>query len=140
MDSAHQALSAQEPHRRDGLVGRLFQSMVSALEYFHVYLGDRLGLYAALRAHGPATSVELARATGLAERYLREWLEQQAVSGLLDIDDTGAEASARRYSLPGGHAEVLLGRDSLSYCAPFPRLIVGVASQLSAVERAFRDG
>ena len=80
MDSADQPLSAEETQRRDALVGRLFQSMLGVLEYLHIYLGDRLGLYDALQQHGPATSAELAHAMGLAERYVREWLEQQAVS------------------------------------------------------------
>lgn len=134
-----QPLSPEEAQRRDALVGRFFQSMLGVLDYFHVYLGDRLGLYAALQRQGPATAAEVAQATGLSERYVREWLEQQAVSGFLDVTDT-ADASARRYRLPEGHAEVLLGRDSLNYCAPFPRMAMGIASQLSAVERAFHDG
>ena len=41
-------------------------------------LGDRLGLYKALVTHGPVDSVELAEHTGLNERWLREWLQQQA--------------------------------------------------------------
>ena len=60
--------------------------------------------------------------------------------GLLDVAEIGVDGSTRRYALPAGHAEVLLGRDSLNYGAPFPRIVVGVASQLAAVARAFRDG
>lgn len=137
-----QSLSAEEMQRRDALVGHLFQEMLGVLEYFHIYLGDRLGLYAALHRLGPATCQELAHATGLAERYVREWLEQQAVCGLLDVTDAdgGSDASTRHYRLPAEHAEVLLARDSLNYCAPFPRMAVGVATQLAAVERAFHDG
>lgn len=41
-------------------------------------IGAALGLYTALRDGGPATSNELGMRTGLAERYLREWLAQQA--------------------------------------------------------------
>lgn len=126
--------------RRDALVSRLFQSMLGVLDLLHIYLGDRLGLYAALQLQGPATSEELARATGLSERYVREWLEQQAVSGLIDVAGAATDASMRRYRLPASHAEVLLGRDSLNYCAPFPRMAVGISAQLAAVERAFHDG
>ena len=37
-----------------------------------VYLGDRLGLFTALRDGGPATSEQLSARTGLVERYVRE--------------------------------------------------------------------
>jgi hypothetical protein len=53
------------------------------------------------------------------------WLEQQAVVGILEVDDADAEPSDRRYSLPAGHAEVLLDRDSLSYVAPVARFTIG---------------
>src|SRR5215472_8959727 len=69
------------------LAERLFRDMVGALELYTVYLGERLGLYRALDSGGPATSSELAERTGTAERYIREWLEHHAASGLLEVDD-----------------------------------------------------
>jgi hypothetical protein len=77
------------------LAGRLFRDMVGALEPFTVYLGERLGLYRALDAGGPATSSELAERTGTAERYIREWLEHHAASGLLEVDDPAAGPASR---------------------------------------------
>src|SRR5215470_9040739 len=73
------------------LAARLREDMIGALELFTVYLGERLGLYRALADGGPVTSTELAARTGTAERYIREWLEHHAVSGLLDVDDPSAE-------------------------------------------------
>src|SRR5712692_7974828 len=72
------------------LVDRLFHDMIGALELFTVYLGERLGLYRALARDGPATSAELAGRTGTTERYVREWLEHHAASGLLEVDDPAA--------------------------------------------------
>jgi len=69
------------------LAGRLFYDVIGALELFTVYLGERLGLYRALAGHGPATSTELAGRTGTAERYVWEWPEHHAASGLLEVDD-----------------------------------------------------
>jgi len=89
MDSVIQAISVEESQRRDALVGRIFQSVLEAQDLFHIYLGSQLGLYDALRSQGWATSADLAEATQLSERYVREWLEQQAVSGLLDVEDVG---------------------------------------------------
>ena len=140
MDSVIGTISVEESQRRDALVGRLFQSVLEAQDLFHIYLGSQLGLYGALRTLGWVTSAQLAEATQLSERYVREWLEQQAVSGLLDVEDVGADAYSRRYRLSSGHAEVLLLQDSLTYTVPLVRMIVSLASQLPAVARAFREG
>ncbi|HZO26829.1 MAG TPA: methyltransferase domain-containing protein [Chloroflexota bacterium] len=126
--------------RRDALVGRIFQSMLGAMDLFNLYLGDRLGLYRALAEGGPATSAELASRAGIAERYAREWLEQQAVGSILEVNDAGQEAAARRYSLPSGHDEVLLDQDSLSYLAYVGRFAVSIGQATPSVLEAFRTG
>src|SRR5262249_46428929 len=51
-----------------------------------VLLGDRLGLYKAMAKSGPVSPAELAELTGTSERYLREWLSQQAASGYVQYD------------------------------------------------------
>ena len=60
--------------RRDQLVERLFGSALGAMDLICVYLGDQLGMYAALARAGPSTSAELASVVGVNERYAREWL------------------------------------------------------------------
>lgn len=62
-------------------VGDLGASMSAML----VLIGDELGLYAAL-AEGRWTSAELAERTGTHERYVREWLANQAAGGYVDYD------------------------------------------------------
>ena len=125
---------------RDALAERLFGAALGAYEIMTVHLGDRLGLYRALREHGESKPAELAAATGTHERYAREWLEQQAVAGMLDVDDVGAAPEERRYRLPPGHAEVLVDRDSLAHLTPLARYSVSFAHVLPAVEEAFRSG
>jgi 2-polyprenyl-3-methyl-5-hydroxy-6-metoxy-1,4-benzoquinol methylase len=126
--------------QRDALVERLFQSVLGFNDLYMVHLGDRLGFYQALADRGPATASELAAATGTHERYVREWLEQQAVTDILEVDDASLDAEARRYHLPAGHVEVLLDRDSLDYLAPFARMMVGMVTPLPALLKAFRSG
>jgi SAM-dependent methyltransferase len=125
---------------RDALAERLFGAALGAYEIMTVHLGDRLGLYRALREHGESKPAELAAATGTHERYAREWLEQQAVAGILEVDDAGAAPDERRYGLPPGHAEVLIDRDSLAHVTPMARFGVSFANVLPAVEEAFRSG
>jgi hypothetical protein len=76
------ASTAIETGRRDALADQIFRATIGAQELLHVYLGDRLGLYTALAETGSVTPAEFARSSGIAERYAREWLEQQAVSGV----------------------------------------------------------
>jgi len=126
--------------RRDALVERIFESSVGFMELLTIYIGDRLGLYGALADNGEATAAELASATGTHERYVREWLEQQAVAGILEVEDEKAEPEVRSYRLPEGHQDVLLERDSLSYLAPLAQQMVGVSRPLPALLEAFRTG
>jgi 2-polyprenyl-3-methyl-5-hydroxy-6-metoxy-1,4-benzoquinol methylase len=55
-----------------------------------IQIGDRLGLYKALAAGGPQTPAELAKRTNTAERYVREWLSNQAASGYVSYDSANA--------------------------------------------------
>ena len=126
--------------RRDALAGRIFQAVLGSMDLINIYLGDRLGLYRALASGGPATSSDLANKAGIAERYAREWLEQQAVGSILDVDDPTQDAGDRRYSLPAGHDEVLLDQDSLAYLAFVGRFAVSIGQATPSVLEAFRTG
>jgi SAM-dependent methyltransferase len=57
----------------------------AAMSAMLVLIGDELGLYAAL-AEGRWTAAELAERTGTAERYVREWLANQAAGGYVEYD------------------------------------------------------
>lgn len=122
------------------LAGRLFRDMAGALELLTVYLGERLGLYQALHTGGPATSAELAARTGTSERYVREWLEHHAASGLLEVDDATGEPLARRYCLPPGHVPVLADADDVRYRGFSGTEIVRAARWMPEVAEAFRSG
>jgi 2-polyprenyl-3-methyl-5-hydroxy-6-metoxy-1,4-benzoquinol methylase len=125
--------------QRDAFVGRLFEATIGAVDLCSIYLGDRLGYYQLLGDGRALTSEELATETGTAERYAREWLEQQAVTGIVEVAEAGNSAT-RRYRLPAGHAEVLTATESLNYLAPMARLMVGTATTLPAVAAAYRTG
>jgi len=126
--------------RRDAFVEHFASSVIGAQEVLSIYIGDRLGLYRALADGSALAAPDLADAAGIHERYAREWLEQQAVCGILDVEDAHAEPNSRRFRLPKGHDEVLLGRDSLDYLAPLAQGLVGLAHALPAVLEAFKTG
>ncbi|MHB8399814.1 MAG: SAM-dependent methyltransferase [Candidatus Limnocylindrales bacterium] len=120
--------------------GRLFEASIGAFDILSIYLGDRLGLYAALARDGAATSLELAERAAIDRRYAQEWLEQQAATGILAVDDAAAPADARRYSLSEGHALALIDPLSPFSMVPVARSIVACARVLPQLMGAFRSG
>ncbi len=86
----------------DTLVERIQGSLAGAATVLMTHLGGRLGPYQNLTEQGPATPAELAARTGCAERYLLEWLAQQASVGFLTLDP-----STGRYTLPEPQAPLL---------------------------------
>jgi len=121
-------------------VGRLFEAGLGGFDLLTVYLGDRLGLYRLLAEEGPATGQALAHKARIDARYAREWLEQQAVTGILEVDDPQKEAADRRYSLPAAQAEALTKPDSLFSISPVARAMVSAAQALPQLLKAFRTG
>jgi 2-polyprenyl-3-methyl-5-hydroxy-6-metoxy-1,4-benzoquinol methylase len=124
----------------EALVGRLFEATLGMMDVITVYLGDRLGLYRALRDGGAATAAELAKRAGIDERYAREWLEQQAATEILEVDDVAAPSERRRYTLPDAHVEPLLNPDSPYSIAPLARSVVACAKVVPQLMEAFRTG
>ena len=122
---------------RDAFADRVFASALGYFDVLTVHLGQRLGLYRALVDLGRATPAELAERAGIAERYAREWLEQQATAGILRAD-VGPDATG--FELPAGHAEVLLDGDSLSFMGASVMQLMALRGAFDHVVEAFRTG
>jgi SAM-dependent methyltransferase len=123
----------------DAAAERVLAAALGTFETLSTYLGDRLGLYRAL-ADRPTTAGELATRSGLNGRLVREWLEQQAVCGILSVEQPESDPSRRVYRLPAGYADVLVNGDSLNYMAPLARLVVSLTGPLPQLLDAFRNG
>ncbi|RHA39939.1 class I SAM-dependent methyltransferase [Cellulomonas rhizosphaerae] len=121
-------------HGPDAVADRLLAATLGAQELFAVYAGERLGWYAALAAQGPSTPAELAGSTGTDERYVREWLEHQAVAGYVTVDDE------HRFALTDGAREVLTDADSALYLAPLGRLQAASGRVVDDLVEAYRTG
>jgi 2-polyprenyl-3-methyl-5-hydroxy-6-metoxy-1,4-benzoquinol methylase len=114
---------------------RMFASTLGYFDILSIYLGLRLGLYDALR-QGEATAPELAERAGIAERYAREWLEQQTTRGILQAD-VGDEV---RFTLPPGAAEALLDGDSLSFVGATVGQLMSLRNAIGPLQEAYRTG
>lgn len=128
------------PTTEEALAARLLHSTIQTLEIFSVYLGKELGLYTALAAAPHLTPAELARRAGIAPRYAREWLEQQAVAGLLHVESADPPADERRYSLPAEHVNVLVTENHPAHLAPLAQMVAGIGGVLTRVVDAYRSG
>ena len=128
------------PTTEDALMTRLLESTTQALELYGIHLGKELGLYEAMRFGNPVTPPQLADATGVALRYAREWLEQQAVAGFIRVAGTSRVADERRYVLPEEHANVLAADDHPAHLAPLAQMVAGIGGALERVVDAYRTG
>jgi SAM-dependent methyltransferase len=118
----------------------LFGVALGALELTVASFGRRLGFYAALRdAPAGLTAAGLAAATGTDARYAREWLEHQAVAGVLRADD-GADDDERCFVLPPAHAVALLDEEHPAYVGALADVPPIIARALDPVTDAFRTG
>lgn len=100
-----------------------------------VYIGQKLGLYKALASTEGVTPSELASKTSTNERYIREWLINQAASGYVDYDPgTG------RYSLAPEQATALTDESSPFYVGGGFYVIKAMTNAVSRIEEHFKNG
>jgi 2-polyprenyl-3-methyl-5-hydroxy-6-metoxy-1,4-benzoquinol methylase len=122
---------------REQLVRRMDEATLGVFDVASTYLGVKLGLYRSLAEDGPATAAELAERTGTNERLVREWLEQQGATELLDATNDGGEW---RFALPSGHAAVLLDPDALDGVAGTVHSLIADLAQVPRLVESFRTG
>lgn len=115
--------------------GQVVTDLAAAFSVRMLRMGDRLGLYRALHAGGPATSAELAERTSCEERYVREWLCQQFVSGYLEHDaETGA------FTLSEAYAAVLADGESPTFLAGMGQVLASTYRDEDGLDEAVRTG
>jgi len=119
----------------DAFLNKVVSDLGAAFSIAPVRIGGALGIYGAMAELGTTNSAQLAAATGLAERYLREWLLQQAASGYVEY-----EANTGRFTLPPEHAFLLANPQSPAYVMPGFTAAVALSDNMPAVMQAFRTG
>jgi hypothetical protein len=112
----------------------VFDVLSGALVSGMIYLGDRMGLYQALNGAGAVTSEELARKTGLHERWIREWLYGQAAANLIDYKGEG------RFELSPESALVLANEDSPFFLAGGFCALPQQMAVLNLLPESFKSG
>jgi len=138
------AIPQLDMDKLNAFMGRAVGDMGAAMHAVLVLIGDRLGLFTALAAAGPATAGQLAERTGLAERYLREWLLAMAAAGYVTYaagGGSGPEAKrAARYRLSPEQAEAFTNPDSPAYIAGLVQSVTAATRIVDRLTDAFRTG
>lgn len=118
-----------------GFVFRAVDEVGAALNTALVVMGDKLGYYRLLAAHGPLTPSRLAELSDTGEHYAREWLNAQAAGGWVTYDP-----AARTYTLPPEHAVALTDETSPVYLPGFFQIAHGTVRDAPGIIEAARSG
>jgi ubiquinone/menaquinone biosynthesis C-methylase UbiE len=114
--------------------GKVSGSISGGLNCALTLVGDQLGLYKALAA-GPTTSTGLANATRLSERWVREWLYQQACIGQLSYDE-----ATDAFSMTPEAVAVLANPDHPAYMGGMFASVVAMFDTVHSLPDCFRTG
>ena len=119
----------------EAFVGQAVVDMGAAISGLLLHIGDRLGLYQAMAGAGPITSATLAQRTGTTERYVREWLGNQAAGGYVVYNP--AEGT---YELPAEQAMVVANENSPVFLGGAFEAIASCYADHDVFVDAFRTG
>jgi SAM-dependent methyltransferase len=129
------SIAAIDEGKLNAFIGQMLSDLGGASSIAMVRLGDTLGLYRAIQANGPMTSMELAKAAKVDERYLREWLSHQAASNYLSYDPVTA-----KFAMPPEQAMVFANEESPVYMMGGFDLMAAMLDNQPKIEAAFKSG
>jgi 2-polyprenyl-3-methyl-5-hydroxy-6-metoxy-1,4-benzoquinol methylase len=116
-------------------LGKAVTDIGAAMSAVLALTGDQLGLYKAMAGAGPLTPADLAQRTGTAERYVREWLANQAAGGYLEYD-----SKAGTYTLPDEQAYALANENSPVFLAGAFQVISAAFKAQPKIAENFKTG
>ena len=125
---------AIDENKMNEFLGKVVGDFGAALSSSLVYIGQKLGLYQAMTS-GPVTPAELAERTSTNDRYIREWLINQAAGGYVNYEPTSG-----RYSLSAEQAVALTDENSPFYVGGGFFVIKAMTGAVSRIEKHFRQG
>ncbi|HWX52931.1 MAG TPA: class I SAM-dependent methyltransferase [Solirubrobacteraceae bacterium] len=119
----------------EAFMGQAVTDMGAIISAPLMVIGEKLGLYKAMAGAGPLSSEEVAERSGAAERYVREWLGNQAAGGYVTYDpDTD------RYTLPDEQGLALADEESPFYILGVYDSIASLYADEDQILEAFRSG
>jgi SAM-dependent methyltransferase len=124
-----------DPERLMAFVFNAVGEVGATLNTALVVMGDKLGLYRSMAGAGWLTPADVSARAGVAERYVREWLNAQAAGGFVEYDpDTG------RYTLPPEQTVALTDESSPAYLPGFFQIALGSVLDSPRITEASKSG
>jgi ubiquinone/menaquinone biosynthesis C-methylase UbiE len=121
--------------KAEAFVGRMLDTLNQASVALMTSIGHQTGLFDNLATLPPATSLEIAQACNLNERYVREWLGAMVTGRVIEYD-----AERQTYSLPAEHAAVLTRAASPNNLAVATQFFAVLAGVEQPIIECFRKG
>jgi 2-polyprenyl-3-methyl-5-hydroxy-6-metoxy-1,4-benzoquinol methylase len=119
----------------EAFAGQVVTDIAAAFSGVMTNIGHKLGLYKAMAGAGWMSSDQLAEKTGTEERYVREWLNNQAAGGYVEYDP-----KTRGYNMPDEHIPVLADDDSPVFLVPALEVASSLWMDEGRVTDVFRTG
>jgi SAM-dependent methyltransferase len=119
----------------NAFLGKVVGDFGAALSSSLVYIGQKLGLYQAMALHGPMNSAELSAKTGTIERYVREWLINQASGGYCEYDPKSG-----KFHLTPEQAMALTDENSPAYVGGGFHVVKAMNGAVPRILKAFKEG
>lgn len=135
MSQTVQASTSFNEEKINQFLGKVVGDFGAALSSVLVYMGIKLGLYDALAESGEVTAAELAAKTGTTERYVREWLLNQAAGGYVEYD-----AASGKYSLSPEQKLALTDETSPFYVGGGFYVVKAMMNAQTRIADAFQNG
>ncbi len=135
MTTVQESKAPFDDARFNAFLGQMLGDVGAAITGSLIIIGDKLGFYRALAKSGPLTSIDLAAQTGTHERYVREWLSNQAASGYLTYDIV-----TKSFALPPEHVPMLADETSPVFLCGLYQIAQVLYEDEPKITEAFRSG
>src|SRR3954464_3328425 len=132
---SQQATTKPDQRRLDALAEVMTDEVGAAMGCALVVVGDRLGIYKALAAHGPSSSQALADRLGLSERMMREWLLNQAAGHYVSYEQVTGQ-----YYLSPEQAAILADETSPMFLCGAFQFATAMIKAEERITEVFRTG
>ena len=129
------AVDAIDQAKLDEFLGRFVGDLGAALSAALVVIGDRLGLYRAMRDGAPVSAEQLAERTATDPRYVREWLSNQTAGGYVNYDPDSEE-----FFLSPEQSFALAQEGSPAFIPGAFQVATAAIKDEEKIERAFQTG
>lgn len=121
--------------KSEAFAGQLINVLNNGAIALMISIGHRTGLFDTLKNLPPSSVQQIASASGLNERYIKEWLGAMTVSGIIFYDEENAS-----YSLPAEHSSFLTREAAANNIAPFMQYISVLGSVEDNIVDCFKNG